>query len=62
VLPRSGNISDPGGVGIMRKLNRVSQPSEESISSYDKLTGTVATLAAGLDSAEKEQVWNMGEN
>jgi hypothetical protein len=26
----------------MRELNRVSQPSEESISSFDKLTGTVA--------------------
>jgi hypothetical protein len=42
----------------MRKLIRVSQPSKESISSFDKLTGTVAALAAGLDPAEKEQVWN----
>jgi hypothetical protein len=40
----------------------VSQPSEESISSFDKLTGTVAALAAGLDPAEKEQVWNIGED
>jgi hypothetical protein len=28
VTPRFGNTSDPGGVGIMRELNRVSQPSE----------------------------------
>jgi hypothetical protein len=54
VLPRFGNTSDPGGVGIMRKLSRVSQPSEKSISSFDKLTGTVAALAAGVDPAEKE--------
>jgi hypothetical protein len=53
---------DPGGVGIMRELNRVSQPSEESISSFDKLTGIVAALAAGLDPAEKEQVWNIGKD
>jgi hypothetical protein len=56
VLPRFGNTSDPGGLGIMRELNRLSQPSEESISSFDKLTGTVAALATGLDPAEKEQV------
>jgi hypothetical protein len=62
VLPRFGNTSDPGWVGIMRELNRVIQPSEESISSFDKLTGTVAALAAGLDPAEKEQVWNIGED
>jgi hypothetical protein len=44
------------------QLNRVSEPSEESISSFDKLTGTVAALAAGLDPAEKEQLWNIGED
>jgi hypothetical protein len=52
-MPQFGNTSDPGGVGIMRELNRVSQPSEESISSFDKLTGTVAAWAADLDQAEK---------
>jgi hypothetical protein len=62
VMPRFGNTSDPGGVGIMQELNRVSQPSEESILSFDKLTGTVAALAAGLDPAEKEQVWNIGKD
>jgi hypothetical protein len=61
-MPRFGNTSDPGGVGIMRELNRVSQPSEESILSFDKLTGIVAALAAGLDPAEKEHVWNIGED
>jgi hypothetical protein len=62
VTPRFGNTLDPRGVGIMRKLNRVSQPSEGSFSSFDKLTGTVAALAAGLDPAEKEHVWNIGED
>jgi hypothetical protein len=40
----------------------VSQPSEVSISNFDKRTGTVAALAADLDPAEKEQVWNIGED
>jgi hypothetical protein len=53
---------DPGGVDIMRELNRVSQPSEESMSSFEKRTGTVAALAAGLDPVEKEQVWNIGKD
>jgi hypothetical protein len=44
VLPRFGNTSDPGGVGIMQELNKVSQPSEESILSFDKLTGFIAAL------------------
>jgi hypothetical protein len=61
VLPRFGNTSDPGGVGIMRELNRVFQPSEESTSSFDKRTGTVVALATGLDPAEKKHVWNIGE-
>ena len=56
VSSRFDHTPDPGGVGIMRELNRVSQPSEESISSFDKLTGSVAALAAGLDPAEKKQV------
>jgi hypothetical protein len=56
------NTPDPGGVGIMRELNRVSQPNEVSISSFDKQTETVAALAAGLDPAEKEQVLNIGED
>jgi hypothetical protein len=42
VLPQFDNTPDPGGVGILRELNRVSQPSEVSISSFDKRTGTVA--------------------
>jgi hypothetical protein len=46
VLPQFDKIPDPGGVGIMRKLNKVSQPSEVSISGFDKQTGTVAVLAA----------------
>jgi hypothetical protein len=60
VLPHFDNTPDSGGVGIMREVNRVSQPSEVSISSFDKRTGTVAALAAGLDPAEKEHVWNIG--
>jgi hypothetical protein len=46
----------------MRELNRVSQPSEETISSFEEKTGTVAALTAGLDPAVKEQVWNIGED
>jgi hypothetical protein len=49
-------------VGIMQELNRVSQPTEVSITSFDKQTGTIAALAAGLDPAEKEHVWNIGED
>jgi hypothetical protein len=62
VLPQFDNTPDSGGAGIMRKLNRVSQPSEVSISSFDKQTGTVAALAAGLDPAEKVQVWYIEED
>jgi hypothetical protein len=62
VLPQFENTPDPGGVGIMRELNRVSRPSEETISSFETRTGTEAALAAGLDPAEKEQVWNIGED
>jgi hypothetical protein len=62
VLPQFDNTPDPGRVGILRELNRVSQPSEVSISSFDKRTGTVAALAAGLDPADREHVWNIGED
>jgi hypothetical protein len=62
VSSRSNHTPDLGGVGIMRELNRVSQPSEESISRFEEQTGTVAALAAGLDPAKKEQVWNIGED
>jgi hypothetical protein len=62
VLPQFDNTPDPGGVGIMREPNRVSQPSEVSISSFDKHTETVAALAAGLDPAEKEQEDNTPED
>jgi hypothetical protein len=40
VLPQVDNTPDPGGAGIMRELNRVSQPSEVSISSFEKRMGT----------------------
>jgi hypothetical protein len=62
VLPQFDNTPDTGGVGTLRELNRVSQTSEEAISSFEQRTGTVAALAAGLDPAEKEQVWNIGED
>jgi hypothetical protein len=62
VLPQYDNTPDPGGVGIMRELNRVSRPSEETISSFETRTGTEAALAAGLDPAKKEQVWNIGKD
>jgi hypothetical protein len=62
VLPQFDNTPDPGEVGTMRELNRVSQPSEETISSFETQTGTEAALAAGLDPAEKEHVWNIGED
>jgi hypothetical protein len=54
VLSEFDNTPDPEGIGIMRKLNRVSQPYEVSISSFDKQTGIVAALAAGLDLAQKD--------
>jgi hypothetical protein len=62
VLTQFDNTLDPGGVGTLRELNRVSQPSEEAVSSFEQRTGTVAALAAGLDPAEKEQVWNIGKD
>jgi hypothetical protein len=46
----------------MRELNRVSRPSEGTILSFETRTGTEAALAAGLDPAEKEQVWTIGED
>jgi hypothetical protein len=51
VLPQFDSTPDPGGVGIMRELNRVSRPSEKTISSFETRTGTEAALAAGLDPA-----------
>jgi hypothetical protein len=62
VLPQFDNKPDPGGIGIMQELNRVSRPSEETISSFETRTGNKAALAAGLDPAEEEQVWNIGED
>jgi hypothetical protein len=62
VLPQFDNTPDPGVVGIMRELNRASRPSEETISSFEKRAGTIAALAAGLDPAVKEHVWNIGED
>jgi hypothetical protein len=62
VLPQSDNTPDPGGVGTLRELNRVSQPSGKAILSFDQRTGTVVALVAGLDPVEKEQVWNIGED
>jgi hypothetical protein len=46
VLPQFDNTPDPGGVGTMRELNRVSQPSKISISSFDQRAGTLAALTA----------------
>jgi hypothetical protein len=62
VLPQFDNTPDPGGVGTLRELNRVSQPNEKAISRFEQKMGTVAALAAGLDPVEKEQVWNIGED
>jgi hypothetical protein len=53
---------DPGGIGTVQELNRVSLPSTESILKWEKDVGIVAALAAGLDPAEKEQVWNIGKD
>jgi hypothetical protein len=39
VLPQFDNTPDPGGVGTLRELNRVSQPSEKAISSLSKERG-----------------------
>jgi hypothetical protein len=44
----------------MREVHVVSRPSEKTISSFETRTGTKAALAADLDPAEKEQVWNIG--
>jgi hypothetical protein len=40
----------------------VSQPSTKSILKWEKDTTTVVALAAGLDTAEKEKVWSIGED
>jgi hypothetical protein len=62
VLQQISNTSDPGGVSTVRELNKVSQPSTEAILDWEKETGTVAALAAGLDPVEREQVWNIGRD
>jgi hypothetical protein len=53
VLQQSYNIPDPLGVDAIRELNRVSQPIEEAILSFQRRTGTLAVLAACLDPAKK---------
>jgi hypothetical protein len=58
VLPQFDNTSDPGEIGTMRELNRVSQPSEMWISSFDKRTGTVAAMAADLSRPGRERTLN----
>jgi hypothetical protein len=50
------NTPDPGGVGTVRELNKLSQPSIEAILDWEKEMGTVAALAACLDPVEREQV------
>jgi hypothetical protein len=62
LLQQIRNTPDPGGVGTVRELNRVSQPSIEAILDWEKETGTVAALAVGLDPVEMEQVWSIGED
>jgi hypothetical protein len=56
LLQKIRNAPDPGGVGTVRKLNNLSQPSTEAILDWEKEMGTVAGLAAGLDPVEREQV------
>jgi hypothetical protein len=56
------NTPDPGGVGTVQKLNKLSQPGTEAILDLEKEMGTVVALAAGLDPVEREQVWNIGED
>jgi hypothetical protein len=53
---------DPGGVGTVRELNKLSQLSTEAILDWEKEMGTVAALAAGLDPVEREHMWNIGED
>jgi hypothetical protein len=62
LLQQIRNTPDPGGVGTVRELNKLSQPSTEAIVDWEKEMGTVAALAAGLDPVEREQVWNIGED
>ena len=52
----------PGGGRMDWEPDRVSQPSAEVISKWEKDVGTVAALAAGSDPAEKEQVWDIGQD
>jgi hypothetical protein len=63
VLQQFYNPSDPGEVGTVWELNRVSQPSEEvAILSFEQRTESESALVEGLDPVEKEQVWNIGED
>jgi hypothetical protein len=56
LLQKICNTPDPGGVGTVRELNKLSQPSTEAILDWEKEMGIVAALAAGLDPVEREQV------
>jgi hypothetical protein len=40
----------------------LSQPGTEAILDWEKEMGTVAALAAGLDTIERKQVWNIVED
>jgi hypothetical protein len=62
LLQKICSTPDPGGVGTVRELNKLFQPSTEAILDWQKEMGTVAVLAAGLDLIEREQVWNIGED
>jgi hypothetical protein len=61
LLQKICNTPNPGGVGTVRELNKLSQPSTEAILDWEKGMGTVAALTAGLDPVERKQVWNIGE-
>jgi hypothetical protein len=39
VLPQLDNTPDPGGVGTLWEINRVSRPSEKAISSFEQERG-----------------------
>jgi hypothetical protein len=47
LLQKICSIPDPGGVGTVRELNKLSQPSTEAILDWEKEMGTVAALTAG---------------
>jgi hypothetical protein len=62
LLQKICNAPDPGGVGTIRELNKMSQSSTEAILEWEKKMGIVVALAARLDPVEREQVWNIGED